>query len=53
MTVISLRYELIEWYKRFGYIDTGERKAFKEDGKSGRHLQPLKFMVMEKKLNRG
>lgn len=52
MTVISVRYELIEWYKRFGYTDTGERKAFKEDGRSGRHLQPLAFMVMEKKMVR-
>lgn len=51
MTVISVRYELIEWYKRYGYTDTGERKAFKEDGRSGRHLQPLEFMVMEKKMD--
>lgn len=50
MTVISARTELIDWYKRQGYKDTGERKEFIEDGKSGNHLQPLEFMVMEKKL---
>ena len=48
MTVISVRTELIHWYKRHGYKDTGERKKFVEDGKSGNHLQPLEFMVMEK-----
>lgn len=48
MTVISVRSELINWYQRHGYKDTGERKAFMEDGESGQHLQPLEFMVMEK-----
>jgi len=48
MTVISVRTELINWYERFGYKDTGERKPFIEDGESGTHLQPLEFMVMEK-----
>ncbi|MBS1576781.1 MAG: GNAT family N-acetyltransferase [Bacteroidetes bacterium] len=50
MTVISVRTELIDWYKRHGYKDTGERRKFTEDGKSGNHLQPLEFMVMEKLL---
>lgn len=50
MTVISVRYELIDWYKRHGYKDTGERKPFTEDAVSGKHLQPLEFMVMEKLL---
>ncbi len=48
MTVISVRTELINWYERYGYKDTGERKPFAEDGESGNHLQPLEFMVMEK-----
>lgn len=48
MTVISVRTELINWYQRHGYKDTGERKPFMEDGESGQHLQPLEFMVMEK-----
>ena len=50
MTVISVRTELINWYERFGYKDTGERKPFIEDGESGKHLQQLEFMVMEKRL---
>lgn len=50
MTVISVRQELIEWYRRYGYRDTGERKEFVEDAKSGRHLQKLQFMVLEKTI---
>jgi ribosomal protein S18 acetylase RimI-like enzyme len=50
MTVISVRHELIAWYQRYGYTDTGKRKAFEEDGKSGKHLQKMEFMVLEKKL---
>src|SRR6218665_1428306 len=41
MTVISVRSELIEWYKRHGYVDTGKLKSFEEDGISGHHLQQL------------
>ncbi len=48
MSVISVRTELIDWYKRHGYKDTGERIPFKEDSLTGKHLQPLEFMVMEK-----
>jgi ribosomal protein S18 acetylase RimI-like enzyme len=50
MSVISLRTELIEWYKRHGYIDTGEKKAFDEDGISGTHLQVLEFSILEKAI---
>lgn len=50
MTVISLRSELINWYTRHGYADTGERKFFEEDGLTGQHLQPLEFMTLEKTL---
>jgi ribosomal protein S18 acetylase RimI-like enzyme len=50
MTVISVREELINWYKRHGYKDTGERKPFEDDGTAGRHLQALEFMVLEKAL---
>lgn len=49
-TVISARTELINWYKRHGFIDTGKRTPFVEDGLTGKHLQPLEFMVMEKYL---
>lgn len=48
MLVISVRKELIDWYIRYGYNDTGERKVFIEDAISGKHLQPLAFMVLEK-----
>lgn len=50
MTVISAREELINWYQRYGYQDTGERKPFAEDGLTGKHLQTLEFMVLEKQL---
>ena len=52
MTVISARTELIDWYKRNGYIDTGIKKPFLEDGIAGKHLQPLEFMVLEKQMIR-
>ena len=51
MTVISVRTELIKWYKRHGYMDTGERKPFIEDGLTGKHLQALEFMVLERSLS--
>jgi len=50
MTVISLRTELIEWYKRHGYVDTGKKQPFDEDGLTGNHLQPLEFIILEKKV---
>jgi len=51
MYVISVRDELIHWYKRYGYRETGERVPFPEDGLSGRHLRPLEFMILEKTLD--
>ena len=50
MSVISVRQELIDWYIRNGYKDTGEKKAFPEDGLTGKHLQPLEFIILEKHL---
>ncbi len=50
MTVISVRTELIDWYKRHGYTETGGRTAFEEDALSGKHLQPLEFITLEKLL---
>jgi len=51
MTVISVREELIAWYKRHGYVDTGEREAFPE---SGIHVTvsevPLEFIYLVKKI---
>lgn len=51
MSVISVREELISWYKRHGYEDTLERKEFAEDGIHGEHLQPMEFMILEKTMN--
>ena len=51
MSVISLRTELISWYMRHGYADTGERKPFIEDALTGKHLQPLEFMMLEKSMD--
>jgi len=48
MSVISVRADLIAWYERRGYADTGERIPFPEDGRTGPHLQDLEFMVLEK-----
>ena len=50
MSVISVRKELIDWYKRHGYAETGERKPFVEDDITGKHLQPLEFLVLEKNI---
>lgn len=50
MKVISVRTELINWYKRHGYVDTGLRESFEEDGLTGKHLQKLEFMILEKEL---
>lgn len=51
MSVIAVRDELIAWYKRNGYVDTGERILFQEDGMSGKHLRVLEFAVLEKTLS--
>ena len=50
MSVISARTELIDWYKRHGYAETGERKPFVEDSLTGKHLQQLDFLILEKQI---
>lgn len=51
MTVISIRKELISWYERHGYKDTGERKPFPmNDPKFGLPKRDLEFIVMEKMI---
>lgn len=50
MTVIAARTELIAWYQRHGYEDTGTRKEFVEDNISGKHLAKLEFMLLKKRL---
>ncbi|GEO08926.1 GNAT family N-acetyltransferase [Segetibacter aerophilus] len=50
MTVITSRTELIEWYKRHGYKETGEKQPFPKSERFGKPKQPLEFLVMEKSL---
>lgn len=51
MTVISVRKELIDWYVRHGYKDTGERKPFAfNDPRFGQPKRKLEFVVLEKAI---
>lgn len=50
MTVISVRQELIAYYERKGYKNTGETRPFPNDPRFGVPKQPLEFIVMEKVL---
>jgi len=50
MSVIDARKELIAWYNRHGFLPTGEVKTFVEDGLTGKHLQPLQFLILQKDL---
>jgi ribosomal protein S18 acetylase RimI-like enzyme len=50
MTVISVRHELIGWYERHGYKQTGETKPFPADDKFGKPVIALEFLELEKKL---
>ncbi|MEX1203026.1 MAG: GNAT family N-acetyltransferase [Ferruginibacter sp.] len=50
MSVIDARKELIAWYTRHGYLPTGDINTFVEDSLTGKHLQPLQFMILQKNL---
>jgi ribosomal protein S18 acetylase RimI-like enzyme len=51
MRVITIRTELIDWYKRHGYYETGERFPFHfSDPRFGQPKQELEFLVLEKQL---
>ena len=50
MNVISLRHELIAWYRRHGYHLTGETKPLPDDNRFGVPTQPIEFVIMEKML---
>lgn len=50
MQVISLRQELIAWYERRGYYQTGERKPFPADNRFGIPVKPLEFVILRKDL---
>jgi ribosomal protein S18 acetylase RimI-like enzyme len=53
MTVISVRAELIAWYERRGYMQTGEREPFPmDDPRFGiPKVSFLEFVVLRKLLN--
>jgi ribosomal protein S18 acetylase RimI-like enzyme len=50
MTVISVRNELIAWYERNGYRNTGKTEPFPQDGRFGTPRQSIHFVVLEKQL---
>ena len=51
MTVISVRAELIAWYERHGYVQTGEIKPFPmDDPNFGMPKEFLEFVVLEKNV---
>jgi len=52
MTVITTRHELIDWYKRRGYIDTGKREPFHDTKRFGvpKVEEPIQLLVLEKEV---
>lgn len=51
MTVITIREELIAWYQRNGYSDSGKREPFPAAFNDVvLHHEPLEFMILEKIL---
>jgi ribosomal protein S18 acetylase RimI-like enzyme len=51
MTVVSIREELIAWYKRHGFVDTRVREPFPlNDTDAIIGEQPLEFIVLEKNV---
>jgi hypothetical protein len=50
MSVISIRFELVNWYMRHGYLPTGEIKPFPSDDRLGTPTRPLEFIILEKQL---
>ena len=50
MTVITHRHELIDWYKRHGYYETGAKQPFPNDEKFGVQKFPLEFLILQKNL---
>jgi ribosomal protein S18 acetylase RimI-like enzyme len=52
MSVITDRTELLAWYERHGYKNTGIRKQFpSEDPRFGLPKKKLEFVILEKDLN--
>jgi GNAT superfamily N-acetyltransferase len=49
MRVISARHELIAWYAKLGYKNSGNTAPF-ESNKYGTAIRPLEFIIMEKMI---
>jgi ribosomal protein S18 acetylase RimI-like enzyme len=50
MRVITLRKELLEWYQRHGYIDSGKTEPFPTNSRFGQPLKDFVFKILEKQL---
>jgi ribosomal protein S18 acetylase RimI-like enzyme len=50
MNVISVRKELMAWYERNGYRNTGKTEPFPSDGRFGIPRDPLEFVYLQKQL---
>ena len=50
MRVITLRKELLDWYERHGYRDTGKTEPFPENSRFGQPVKKFVFKILEKKL---
>ena len=50
MKVISIRHELIAWYERQGYSNSGKTEPFPVDNRFGIPTQPLEFIILEKTI---
>eukprot|EP01089_Gocevia_fonbrunei_P000283 TRINITY_DN10295_c0_g1_i1.p1 TRINITY_DN10295_c0_g1~~TRINITY_DN10295_c0_g1_i1.p1 ORF type:complete len:181 (-),score=33.53 TRINITY_DN10295_c0_g1_i1:61-603(-) len=48
--VVHVRNELLEWYKRKGFQDTGVRETFHPHKDEKTKVEGLQFVVLEKKL---
>jgi len=49
-TVIDVRFELMEWYIRLGFIRTGRIEPFPTDGKVGIPRVPIELVEIEKDI---
>lgn len=50
MTVITTRLELIKWYERRGYINTGKHVPFPTETKFGTPNQRIELVVLQKEV---
>ena len=50
MRVVSVRHELIAWYQKHGYHDTGKTEPFANASALSVQTQQLEFIIMEKSL---